>query len=63
MILYTKLKLVMMPRLTSTTKVSIGSGAGNSLMIGARVVMDLATTLQMPIAVALFADGNMLLSL
>jgi len=44
------------------TKHTIGIGAFNSFIIGLSPVSDLATTLQMPIAVALFSTGNILLS-
>ena len=44
------------------TKHTIGIGAFNSFIIGLNPVSDLAATLQMPIAVALFSTGNILLS-
>ena len=43
-----------MPRLTRATNVSIGNGGANSFIIGAKVVIDLAIMLQIPIAEARF---------
>jgi hypothetical protein len=45
------------------TKKLIGMGCFNSLIIGLKPVKDLAQTLQIPIAVALFSMGNILLSM
>jgi hypothetical protein len=44
------------------TKHTIGSGAFNSFTIGLKPVIPLAATLQIPMAVALFSTGNILLS-
>lgn len=40
-------------------KQTIGIGSGSSLIMGAVPVNDLATTLQRPMAVALFSIGKM----
>jgi len=46
----------------ATLKHTIGTGSGNSFIIGAVPVRPLATTLQRPIAVALFSIGKILSS-
>lgn len=45
------------------TKNIIGTGCFNSFIMGLRPVRDLAQRLQIPIAVALFSIGNILLSM